>query len=199
MLFSASEGVFYDPAHEASYREAGNWPSDLIAVTAEVFEQYGRAGAAVGKRLSSGRDGQPCWIDIEPESPETRRDGAINWIDATADRIRAADRSVGQYLDAEYQIVAEALVAYRNDPDGEVPEAVQSYADAEGLTVKAAAEQIAEAAARAVELLQTVRRVRLAGKAAVRDATDDADMLEVAQPYINELEALAKPAEPAEL
>lgn len=190
MFFSPSHLEFCDPELRAEYEAAGNWPEDARAVKNEDFEEYGRGSPPLWHRLGADEHGQPCWVAIEPDPANVRRASAINWLDTTADRVRAADRSVGQYLDAEYQIVAEALVAYRNDPDGEVPEAVQSYADAEGLSVTAAAEQIAEAAARAVELLQSVRRIRLAGKAAIRDASDEADFLEVARPYIDQLESV---------
>lgn len=131
----------------------------------------------------------PGWFSIPLSSPHVRRASAINKIDSTADRIRASDRSVGQYLDAEYQLVAQALIEYRTNPEGEVPDAIRSYAEAEGLTVDAAAQQIAEAAARVQELLQAVRRIRLAGKAAIRDAGDDDDFMEIAQGYVAQLES----------
>ncbi|WP_165814192.1 hypothetical protein [Kushneria phyllosphaerae] len=139
--------------------------------------------------------GMPQWVAIGEQAAYARRAQAVNWIDATADRARASDRSVGRYLDAEYQLVAQALADYRAHPDAEVPESIQSYATAEGLTVEDAAQQIAEAAARVQERLQDVRRIRLAGKAAIRDASDDADFMETARPFVDQLEALATTAD----
>lgn len=188
-LFSASQGGFFLPGVHFDI------PDDAVAVSEDEHREL-MDGQFSGKLICADDQGRPMLRKRDKLPIEVRRGRAIDWIDATADRVRAADRSVGQYLDAEYQIVADALVVYRNDPEGEVPDAIQSYAAAEGLTAEVAAEQIAEAAARAVELLQAVRRIRLAGKAAVRDAADDTDMLEVARPYIDQLEALAKPTEP---
>lgn len=193
MMYAAKSGGFY--SSHAQYRLAHGLDdgADVSRLLVELSdEEHARLldEQAAGGDIVFSEIGVECQPAAAP-SPAVLRQQAVDWLDATADRVRAADRSVGQYLDAEYQVVADALVIYRNDPDGDVPEAVQSYADAEGLTVKAAAEQIAEAAARAVDLLQSVRRIRLAGKAAVRDAADDADMLDIARPYIDKLEALA--------
>lgn len=190
MFFSPSCLEFCDPTLRAEYEAAGNWPEDARAVSADVFEKYGRGSPPLWHRLGADEHGQPCWVAIEPDPANVRRASAINWLDTAADRVRAADRSVGQYLDVEYQLVAQALADYRSDPDAEVPESIQSYASAEGLTVEDAAQQIAEAAARADDLLQTVRSIRLAGKAAIRNAGDDADLMETAQPYIDQLNAI---------
>ncbi|WP_456267647.1 hypothetical protein M1D97_10295 [Kushneria sp. AK178] len=130
-----------------------------------------------------------------PRAPApARRASAIDRVDATADRVRASDRSVGQYLDAEYRFVYDALAEYRASPDGKIPQAIRAHADAEGITEAAAAEQIAESAGRAEDRLLEVRRIRLAGKAEIREAGDDADFMEIARPYIDRLEALAPSA-----
>lgn len=190
--FSPTGVTFLAAALRERYEAAGNWPDDAIEVTKEEFDTFGARvnGRPEGMMLGAGDNGRPAWVARPLEAPEVRREKAIRLIDWNADRIRAADRSVGQYLDAEYQIVAQALATYRLNPAGEAPEAIQSYAAAEGLTVADAAQQIAEAAARADELLQAVRRIRLAGKAAIRDASDDADFMATARPFIDQLETL---------
>ncbi|WP_438767906.1 hypothetical protein [Kushneria sp. TE3] len=166
-------------ATESMARENG-W---IVSNEGDIGDTYDeRRGTFTSNASPAADDDMPV--------AEHRR-SAIDWIDATADRVRASDRSVGQYLDAEYQLVAQALADYRAHPDAEVPEAIRSYAVAEGLTAEAAAQQIAEAAARVQELLQDVRRIRLAGKAAIRDAGDEADFMETARPFIDQLEALA--------
>ncbi|GHC17566.1 hypothetical protein GCM10010082_06000 [Kushneria pakistanensis] len=188
-LFSTKTNAFYPLELASRYKKSGSLPDDALEVSESVFNEF--AGAPpVGKARGANEDGQPCWVTLDPDPVDVRKAAAINWIDATADRIRASDRSIGQYLDAEYQLVAQALADYRNNPDAEVPESIQSYATAEGLGVEDAAQQIAEAAAHAEDLLQNVRRIRLTGKAAIRDAADDADMMETVQPFIDQLEAL---------
>ncbi|REC94886.1 hypothetical protein [Kushneria indalinina] len=183
--------VYYSPSKNGFYHAGVNKaPGDAIKITDAEYEAL-RQGLSAGKNIAVDDNGRLLLCSAPSRQ---RRDDAIDWIDATADRIRASDRSVGQYLDAEYQLVAQALIEYRNSTEGEVPDAIRSYAVAEGLTIGAAAHQIAEAAARVQELLQDVRRIRLAGKAAIRGAGDEADMMEIARPYIDRLEALATPA-----
>lgn len=190
MHYSPSTNAFYPSDMRQDYIDAGTFPSDAIAVTDEQWKTYGIGDVPAGKRRAAGENGQPCWVNIEREAANVRRSWAKNWLDTTADRTRASDRSLGQYLDAEYQLVAQALADYRDNPGAPVPEALQSHADAEKISVEAAAQQIAEAAARADELLKAVRRIRLAGKAAIRDADDNADMMETVRPFIDQLEAL---------
>ncbi|MCM2131462.1 hypothetical protein [Larsenimonas rhizosphaerae] len=176
--YSASTGCFYDGAHPSI-------PDDAVGITRQKRDEL-IAAQAEGCHITADKNGRPVAIRLEFTAGQQRQN-ALDWLDATADRVRASDRSVGQYLDAEYQLVAQALIEYRNNPEGEVPDAIQSYAIAEGLTVEDAAQQIAEAAARAQELLQDVRRIRLAGKAAVRDADTD-DFFNTAQQYVEQLE-----------
>ncbi|SPJ35247.1 hypothetical protein [Kushneria phyllosphaerae] len=189
-FYSAERNMLYPSTMRGRYEAAGTWPDDAREVDKATYEEF-VGDSPAGMRRGSSDEGLPCWVALDPDPVDARKAAAINWLDATADRIRASDRSVGQYLDAEYQLVAQALIEYRTNPEGEVPDAIRSYAAAEGLTVEAAAQQIAEAAARVQELLQDVRRIRLAGKAAIRDAGDDADMMEAARPFIDQLEALA--------
>lgn len=193
MWFSPSELSFFFENMLTRYERAGTLPDDLVAVDREDYEKFSLSSAPAGKMLGADKNGRPAWVDTPPPPPvpvSEKRQNAIHWLDATADRIRASDRSVGQYLDAEYQLVAQALAEYRAHPEGEIPDAIQSYAAAERLSVEAAAQQIAEAAARVQELLQAVRRIRLAGKAAIRDAGDDADFMATARPFIDQLETL---------
>ncbi|WP_445620657.1 hypothetical protein ACUN8C_01730 [Kushneria sp. Sum13] len=190
MKFSPSALEFYPAQWLDAYKKAGTLPNDIIDVAYGDYETFALQSPPKGKMLGVNDDGLPAWVDAPAPPPmpvSEHRQNAFDWIDATADRIRASDRSVGQYLNAEYQLVAQALIDYRNNPEGEVPDAIRSYAAAEGLAIDAAAQQIAEAAARVQELLQAVRRIRLAGKAAIRDAGDDANFMETARPYIDQL------------
>ncbi|MCM2973496.1 hypothetical protein [Larsenimonas suaedae] len=181
MYYSATENAFYHPA-------MNKLPDDAIALDGNTYRTL-RDGLADGKTLSI-ENGVPV---LKAQAVADRRQAALDAIDAAADKARAADRSIGQYLDAEYRLVQAALEQWRarDSDDAPVPLAIQDWADAQGITPNKAAEQIAEAAARAEELLQAVRRTRLAGKAAIRYASDDDDFMEVARPCIDQFEALA--------
>ncbi|OHV11197.1 tail fiber assembly protein [Kushneria phosphatilytica] len=193
--FSPSEKAFYSVALEARYRAEKSWPNDLVDVTDAQYREYALSSPPVGKMLSADAAGTPTWIDVpppEPEPAETRRARAIARIDRAADQARAADRSIGQYLDAEYRVVNDALAEWRarESDDAPVPPAIEAWADAEGISAIEAAEQIAEAAGRAEDLLLAVRHVRLAGKGAIRDAGDDADFDALVQTYIEQFEQI---------
>lgn len=118
---------------------------------------------------------------------DMQRDRVIDMIDAAADQARSSDRSIGQYLDAEYRFVYDALAEYRADPDGKVPQAIRAHAESLGVTVAEAAEEIAEAAGRAEDLLLEVRKTRLDAKAAVRGADANANYNNVVQPFMGRL------------
>lgn len=185
--FSPGNLEFFAGDLRERYIASGTWPDDAVEVTDEEWQAYAASNAPEGKQLGADQNGRPCWVKESQQGVDIRRQDALNQLDNAADRVRAADRSVGQYLDAEYQLVAQALIEYRNNPEGEVPDAIESYAAAEGLTIGNAAQQIAEAAARAEDLLQSVRRIRLAGKAAIRAESDNSDFHFIAQIYIEQL------------
>ncbi|MCX2525495.1 hypothetical protein [Larsenimonas rhizosphaerae] len=185
--YAASTGCFYRDTHP-------NIPRDAISIATEKRDEL-IAAQARGLQITPDEKGIPNAIALD-FSITRQRQNALDAIDAAADRARAADRSTGQYLDAEYRLVQSALEQWRtrDSDDAPVPLAIQDWADAQGITPNKAAEQIAEAAARAEELLQAVRRIRLASKAAIRDVSDDADFMEVARPCIDQLNFLTKTA-----
>ncbi len=122
-------------------------------------------------------------------SPDEKRERVIRIVDAVADEARARDQSVGQLLDIEYQQVIEAHGRWYADGYDETkcPEEIKAWADAEGVTPLQAAQEIAEAAAHREEVIRQIRSIRLAGKAAVRAAADDADFTAIAGPFIDQL------------
>ncbi|BBG31333.1 hypothetical protein [Zymobacter palmae] len=143
--------------------------------------------------LSEGQqaiwNGQVWHIFRDNEGVDIAKNKAIDAIDSAADGARARDQSVGQLLDIEYQQVIEAHGRWYADGYDETkcPEEIKAWADAEGVTPLQAAQEIAEAAAHREEVIRQIRSIRLAGKAAVRAAADDADFTAIAGPFIDQL------------
>lgn len=117
------------------------------------------------------------------------KENTLNAIDSSADNARTRDQSIGQLLDIEYQQVIEAHSRWYADGYDETkcPEEINAWANAEGVTPLQAAQEIAEAAAHREEVIRQIRSIRLAGKAAVRAAADDADFTAIAGPFIDQL------------
>ena len=70
MMFSKSNNSFYDPEFKDSYIKSNNWPTDLIEVSIDLFESFGKASAPIGKRLGHNSNGLPAWVDEDIPSVE---------------------------------------------------------------------------------------------------------------------------------
>ena len=193
--FVSGESYFYSPSLNAFYpnsmRDAygSNWPSDAVSVPHDVYVKFASQQPPEGMQRVAGEDGLPCFA-VEPQAPASeRRDVAINAIDTAADASRSRDQSVGQLLDIEYQQVVEAHGRWYADgyDAAKCPEEIEAWASAEGVTPLQAAQEIAEAAAHREAVIRQVRSIRLAGKAAVRAAANDADFNAIAGPFIDQL------------
>ncbi|WP_350307007.1 tail fiber assembly protein [Photorhabdus viridis] len=68
-VFSALNKAFYPLSLQQDYIEAGSWPNDPISVTDDIFNEFSGM-PPIGKILSSGEDGLPCWEDIPPPTKE---------------------------------------------------------------------------------------------------------------------------------
>ncbi|MBS9422502.1 tail fiber assembly protein [Photorhabdus caribbeanensis] len=68
-VFSALNKAFYPLSLQQDYIEAGSWPNDSISVTDDIFNEFSGI-PPIGKILSSGEDGLPCWEDIPPPTKE---------------------------------------------------------------------------------------------------------------------------------
>jgi hypothetical protein len=129
-----------------------------------------------------------------PRPADARRKMAKEAIDRAAGAARQRFVSPGALIDAEYVQAETEAQAYADAgyPVDAAPAAVQSWADAAGMTPQAAAENILATAQQWRGLLNQIRAIRLLGKAAV-DAAADADIEATAKAYIDQLDAL-KPA-----
>lgn len=132
-------------------------------------------------------------FDQEPPLPSTtRRANALTAIDTAAGEVRSRYVSSGDYIDAEYTLAAQQAAEWtaNGQADNAVPAAVQAWADAEGISAKDAADDITTKANAWQTILLKVRTLRLAGKAAIDNADDDANFEQIAQDYTAYLEAL---------
>ncbi|MBS9432683.1 tail fiber assembly protein [Photorhabdus hainanensis] len=68
-VFSALNRAFYPLLLQQNYIEAGSWPNDPLPVTDDIFNEFSGI-PPIGKILSCGEDGLPCWEDIPPPTKE---------------------------------------------------------------------------------------------------------------------------------
>jgi len=125
----------------------------------------------------------------------TRRNNAKTAIDNAAGEARQRFVSNGSLIDMEYKLAQEQTQAWRaaGSPADDVPLAVSDWAAAAGITDEQAAADIEATATAWENVLLAVRQIRLSGKAAIDAATDQGsadDMANIAQPYIDQLDAL---------
>lgn len=129
-----------------------------------------------------------------------RRSAAQEAIDTTAGKVRVQFVSAGELIELEYQLAAKEVAAWRaagSDPEA-VPVAIQSGADYSQITVEEAAAEIEQTANAWNSVLLQIRAVRLNGKRAIRDCTDQL-LSSVAQSYIDQLNSIANtPAQAVE-
>ena len=117
-------------------------------------------------------------------------------IDRAAGRARARFVSTGQLIEEEYREAEKAVQEWRatGSPADQVPEEISAWIDAANMTAEDAATDIEQTALAWKQVLTQIRTIRLTGKAAIDNATDDAEFMAVAQPYIDQLSALGPTA-----
>lgn len=189
MLYSQTTSGFYSRGLHGD-----SIPADAKLISDSEYKTLIN-GQSQGKVIAADENGMPILIDPAIPTPLKRRNNAKTAIDIAAGQARQRFVSSGQLIDMEYKLAQEQTKAWRDagSPAGDVPLAVSDWAAAAGMTDEQAAQDI-EATAQAWEMvLLTVRQIRLAGKAAVDAATDQGtadDMANVAQAYIDQLDAL---------
>ncbi|MEI8631419.1 hypothetical protein P4S72_03375 [Vibrio sp. PP-XX7] len=87
MKFSPSVLSFYLPKLESVYRKNGNWPDDLIDLTADEVATFVKSPPPVGKQLGTTDKGRPCFIDVAPPTKEQRIVIETKWRDAELVRV----------------------------------------------------------------------------------------------------------------
>lgn len=138
------------------------------------------------------------WV-IDPIKVEEKKQSDIKnskqAIDTAAGNARQRYVSVGQMVEEEYRLALNQTKEWRaaGSPPDSVPDSISGWATAKGITDEAAATDIEQTAAYWDSVLLTIRQIRLSGKAAVDAAVDlgtHDDMMNVAQPYIDQLDAM---------
>ncbi|MBK5143391.1 tail fiber assembly protein [Budviciaceae bacterium BWR-B9] len=64
-FYSISENAFFPTKLKSAYLLAGTWPSDLIEIPIDIFNEYS-SQPPNGKIRKAGDNGSPCWVDIPP-------------------------------------------------------------------------------------------------------------------------------------
>jgi len=172
--------IFKGQAHTNTDREYMlNIGMDTEQIESVLQQQeYELATSIVGKNYSTMTDA---------EVEKACRDA----IDEAAGNVRIAYISKGLLVEEEYRLAktqAEKWIA--DGKPNEVPDAVQSWADAANMTPEEAADDIAATALSWEGVLATVRQARLSGKAALNSASSRAEQVTAAAEQvalINEL------------
>ncbi|WP_342632123.1 hypothetical protein [Marinobacter alkaliphilus] len=127
-----------------------------------------------------------------PEPVQQRRLEAKTTIDQMAGRARLRFVSAGQLIEEEYREAEKAVQEWRTagSPTAQVPEEISAWIDAANMTAEEAATDIEQTAVAWKQVLTQIRTIRLTGKAAIDNAADDADFMAIAQPYIDQLDAM---------
>ena len=133
----------------------------------------------------------PEEVPIEPAPADDRRLSACTAIDTAAGAARTRFSTNSAFIETEYQRAYDTAVAWINSGyQGEAPAPVKSDAEAFGRNELDSAHYIKTTGDYWFSKLDAVRDIRLKGKQAVEQSPDDADFMSVAQPFIEQLEAL---------
>lgn len=62
-MYKFYEGKFYPYFLKGEYEASGSWPGHGVDVSQDVFSEF-TSQPPFGKRVGSGEDGYPCWVDI---------------------------------------------------------------------------------------------------------------------------------------
>jgi hypothetical protein len=144
----------------------------------------------INKMLIDARtSGLATQLSLPPMDEWTKSD-AKGAIDQAAGRARLRMASDGVFVDVEYVQAGDAVKVWRaaGSPADDIPEELQCWVDASGMTLENAALDIEANSAGFRTLIALIRRKRLIGKAAV-DA-EPTNYIATAQTYIDQLDAL---------
>lgn len=72
--YSPSQNAFFPENLKEVYTDAGNFPTDTIEVSDDVWLEFAGNQPPEGKQRAAGHDGLPCWVDIPlPDIENARR------------------------------------------------------------------------------------------------------------------------------
>lgn len=168
MFYSRSTGGFYEDAIHGDFI-----PDDAVEITSERRATL-LSSQAAGKVIAADQDGFPIAVDPPVPPLAEHKEVAKLRIDLAAGEARARFPSPGVLLTGEYLQSEQAAAAFQaaGYPAGDVPDEVQSWADAGGMSAQVACDDILTTAAGWRSVLAAVRRQRLVGKASIDSAAD---------------------------
>lgn len=67
-VYSSEKNLFFTTELKAQYEKLGDWPTDAVDVTPEIFTEF--TSYCKGKVRIVGDDGMPAWADVPPPSHE---------------------------------------------------------------------------------------------------------------------------------
>jgi len=174
-----------------------------VAISTEERDQL-LAGEQRGQRIQANDEGRPV-LQARPQASLNQRcQQACDAIDRTAGVVRKSLVSAGHAIEEEYRIAYEAARTYledvkHNPPKNTPPASIIVQAEIAGLSPQAAAEIICAKHDQWRALLEDIRDRRLRGKAAIKQTaqeTPDADLMAIAQTFMDQLTALTTTTEP---
>jgi len=154
-----------------------------------AFEEDGSQDHLILDSYTAINDSELAEI-VASKLPQVNSDQAKNMIDVAAGNARARFIAQGWEVVEEYRLAQREVEAWREagSPSNDVPASITTWATAEGMTDEQAAQGVEAAAVNFETLLLNIRGLRLAGKAAVDNASDN--FMTAAQPFIDQLDAI---------
>ncbi|MCW7553646.1 hypothetical protein NX722_13615 [Endozoicomonas gorgoniicola] len=184
---------YYNPATQTEAVEnihdiaGATKKSDMPAEAQEWFTRPARDGYEW--KCRNGK--WPEEVPIEPAPAATRRLSACAAIDHAAGNARTHFATDFPFVDEEYNLTyADACAWIDSGFQGTAPDSVLADPLSEKESPQAAAESIKAQGKAWIDILMVIRKLRLNGKEAVKDAPDDADFMAIAQPVVERLEGL---------
>lgn len=139
--------------------------------------------------ISENSDGS---LTVTPKDIETLKPSYKDQIDQLCGSKRSAVVSSGDYISEEYRRAYEDALLYKNAGYiGTVPNSVQSWSTASGMTAQSATDDIIATRNGYMALLDAVRAIRLSGKSAIDAATTPNEILAVLETVNSSLGALS--------
>ena len=186
-------GPGWDEKNKRFLIDGSTHKNDMPLEAQEWFSRPARDGFAW--KCLNGK--WPEEVPIEPAPAADRRLSACTTIDTAAGAARTRFATNSAFIETEYQRAYDTAVAWINSGyQGEAPAPVRSDAEAFNRTEQEAAQFIKATGDGWFAVLDQIRDSRLKGKQAVEQSPDDADFMAVAQPFIEQLEALRPEEQP---
>jgi len=188
--------VFFNPNDNGFYPVKIS--DDCVSISEEERDRL-LAGESAGQLINVTEKGLPGLVNTPIEPIEIRCKQVCDAIDITAGKVRISLVSPGDLVEEEYWIAYEEAEKYLNEikegntEDVLIPDSFKSDMDTKGLTASEAAILVVEKRKAWVAIVNKIRDIRLHGKNAVETTArqnSDVDLMNVAQPYIDQLNAL---------